>query len=200
MKLLVFTDMHASLSAFKKLQKKIKKKKPDIIVCAGDVSMFENGLNYILKAFNKFKIPMLIIHGNHETKSSMKKVCRKLKYIHFIHGIHSKFDNAVFLGFGGGGFNKYEPELKKLSKKFKRIIDSNEDKKIILVTHAPPFKTKLDKIGKSHCGTKTIRWFVKHNRVDYLICGHIHENEGKNDVIKDTILMNPGPYGRIIKM
>ena len=122
MKLLAFTDLHSSYQYLKKLKKKIRKSKPDIIICAGDISVFENGLPYLLKTFNKFKIPFLIIHGNHETKTAMKNLCSKHKNITFLHNIHYKQDDAVFLGYGGGGFTQTDPELKKTSKKFKRII------------------------------------------------------------------------------
>ena len=44
MKILAFVDLHGSLNALKRLSKQIKSKKPDIIVCAGDISIFENNL------------------------------------------------------------------------------------------------------------------------------------------------------------
>lgn len=200
MKILAFTDMHAYLPAFNKIKRKVRWSKPDMIICAGDISIFENGMDLLLKKFNKFKIPFLIIHGNHEAKTVMKNACSKLKYITYLHEIHYKTDKAIFLGYGGGGFSQTEPKLKKLSKKFSNIIKNNEDKKVFFITHAPPYKTKLDKLGKEYCGNKTVRWFVEKNRVDFLISGHIHENAGKKDKIKDTVVMNPGPYGKIIKV
>ena len=55
MKILAFTDLHSSYDALKKLRNKIKKKKPDIIVCAGDISVFEQGLNHLLKQNHIFR-------------------------------------------------------------------------------------------------------------------------------------------------
>jgi len=70
MRLLAFTDMHLSSYAFKKIKSKVKRQNPDLIVCAGDVSIFEQGLNIILSKLNKLKIKTLIIHGNHETEKA----------------------------------------------------------------------------------------------------------------------------------
>ena len=200
MKLLAFVDLHALFKAFKKLKEKIKKQKPEIIVCAGDLSIFEQGLGYLLKEFNKFKIPFLVIHGNHETQTSLRKLASKLKNIIFIHKKSYILDDYLFLGYGGGGFSQTDPDFKKISEKFRKIIENNKDKKIILVTHAPPYKTKLDRIGRYYLGNKTIKKFVKKNKIDLLVCGHLHENSGKEDKIKNTKVINPGPYGKIINI
>ena len=67
MKILAFTDLHLSSSAFNKIKFKVKKQNPDLIVCAGDISIFEQGLNSILKKFNKLKKQKLLIHENNKT-------------------------------------------------------------------------------------------------------------------------------------
>ncbi len=201
MRILAFTDLHASLDGFDKLKRKIKKKKPDIIICAGDISIFENGLAYLLSEFNKLKIPFIIVHGNHETESRIKKIASKLKYVRFLHKIHHIIEEILFIGYGGGGFEQIDKNLEKVGRKFKRIIKKNKDKKVIMVTHAPPYKTKLDKLGLgSYCGNKSIRKFIEESRVDYLFCGHIHETAGKKDKIKRTIVMNPGFKGKIVNL
>ncbi len=88
--------------------------------------------------------------------------------------------------------------FEKTSIKFKKIIHANKGKKIILVTHAPPYKTRLDKLVGGHCGNKSIRYFIERNKIDLLICGHLHENFGKEDKIKRTKIINPGPFGKIV--
>ena len=76
----------------------------------------------------------------------------------------------------------------------------NKGKKIIFITHAPPYKTKVDLIVGSHCGNKTFRNFILKNKIDLYICGHLHETFNKKDKIKKTEVINPGPYGKIIKI
>ena len=82
----------------------------------------------------------------------------------------------------------------------KKMTMKNIDKKIILLIHGPPYGTKLDKLAGQYSGNKDITDFVKKNKVDYVICGHLHENFGKKDKIGQAIVLNPGPYGKIIKL
>ena len=66
------------------------------------------------------------------------------------------------------------------------------------MTHAPPHNTKLDKIIDGHCGNKSIRSFITKSKPDIAFSGHIHENNGKEDKIGKTRVINPGPYGKIV--
>lgn len=201
MKILAFADMHSSFKAFENVMSLANKEKPDAICCAGDISVFEKGLYSILHEFDKLNIPFIIVHGNHETKKSMDKIEEKLKNIIFIHKKHYIVKGCCFLGFGGGGFSRSEPELDNASEMLHNIIEKNPGKKIVMVTHAPPYHTKLDRISaNSFCGSKTVRRFIEHNRVDVLICGHIHENSGRKDKINNNLMLNPGPYGKIVRI
>jgi Icc-related predicted phosphoesterase len=200
MKLLAFTDMHLSSTAYKKIKSKTKKQNPDLLICAGDVSIFEEGLDLMLDKLSKIKKNILMIHGNHEADTTLRKLCKKYKNISFIQKKQYKQDNYLFLGYGGGGVSLTEPDFRKTGEKFKKIIKKNKDKKIIFITHAPPYKTKLDLVVGSPCGNKTFKNFITRNRVDLHICGHLHENFGKKDKIKKTEIINPGPYGKIIRI
>jgi len=197
MKILAFTDIHDSFSALKKIEHKIKMKNPDILVCAGDISIFERGLVKIMKKMNQLGKKIVIINGNHEDEDSFAKHSKYLKNLIFIHKNHYIENDVLFLGFGGGGFSLVDKEFERFSPKFVKLIKENPDKKVILLTHAPPYKTNTDKIGSEHCGNKSIRNFIEKNRIDYLFCGHLHENFGKEDTIKKTKVVNPGNYGKI---
>ncbi len=62
----------------------------------------------------------------------------------------------------------------------------------ILVSHAPPFGTNVDKLrnGK-HVGSKAIRKFIETNSPDICLSGHIHEAKG-TDRIGKTLVINLG--------
>ena len=200
MKLLAFTDLHLSSVAFKKIKSKAKRQKPDLLISAGDLTIFEHGLDFILNKLNNFNVKTLLIHGNHETASIMKRLCKKYKNIVFIHKKQYTRNGYIFLGYGGGGFSIIEPFFYNTGKKFQRIIKNSKGKKIIFVTHAPPYGTKVDLIVGEHCGNKTYRDFIIKNKVDLHICGHLHENFGKKGKLKNTEIINPGPYGKVIKI
>lgn len=198
MKILAFTDTHGSMPALKRIEQKVKTQNPDLLVCAGDLSIFEHGIVGIMRRLNRLDKEILIIHGNHEDSSTFVKLSKLFKNIIFIHKKHFIKNNALFLGYGGGGFSIVDKGFEKTAPKFKKIIKNNKDKKIILMTHAPPYKTNVDYLGGNHCGNKSIRKFIEKNKVDLLICGHLHENFGKEDKIKKTKVINPGHFGKIL--
>ena len=201
MKLLAFTDIHGSLTALRRIGQKVKLQNPDLLVCAGDISIFEHGIAGIFRRLNKLGKKIIIVHGNHEDDSTYSKYSRIFKNIIFIHKKHFIENNVLFLGYGGGGFSQRDKEFEKLAATaFKKLIQNNKDKKIILVTHAPPYKTKLDKLGRDYAGNKSFRDFIEKYKIDLHICGHLHENFGKEDTIKKSRVINPGPFGKMVML
>lgn len=198
MKLLTFVDTHGSVKAIKKIAKKAKKEKPDLLICAGDITVFEQGLDYLLSRINKIGILTLIIPGNHETESELKKACSLFKNIVYMHNKSFVKDNYLFIGYGGGGFAMTDKKFEKSMKKFSNEI--KKAKKFVLITHQPPYKTKLDRIMEEYCGNKTFSKFIKEKKPDLVIAGHLHENAGKEDKIGKTRMVNPGPFGKVISV
>ncbi len=198
MKILAFVDLHGSFKALKRLEKLAKKENPDIILCAGDVSIFEQNLDYLMHKISRLKKPVLIVHGNHEDEGTLKKSCSLFENITFIHGRTYEFNNVLFIGWGGGGFSLRDKELEKKTKEFKKKMEKFD--KVILLTHAPPYNTRLDKIIEQSCGNKTIRNFISENtkKIKVAVSGHLHENAGTEDHVKETRVVNPGPFGKVI--
>jgi len=199
-KILAFSDTHGSKQALRKIKHISKIKKPDILVCAGDITVFETRLMSVLSDINKINKPVLIVHGNHESQKSFKKIKSRFKHIHYIHEKSFSLGNTLFVGYGGGGFDYIDKSLKKISRKLESIIKAarQNGNRVVLITHGPPYKTKLDNIKNEHSGSKTLRKFIEDTSPDIVICGHIHENFGKEDLIHKTRIINPGHYGKII--
>ena len=195
MRILAFTDMHESLTALNRMKK--QSKKADVIVCCGDISIFEGGLEFMMEELSAIKKEIIVVHGNHEDKNNMKKLC-KAKNVHFIHKNKKKIGDVLFIGYGGGGFNFEDPEFEKMTKKFEKWIKDSGAKKIVLVTHAPPYRTKLDNLYGESVGNISFRKFLVKGKVDLMLCGHLHENFNKKDKLKKTIIVNPGPSAKII--
>lgn len=197
MKIFAFTDTHGNKKIISFLIKKIKISKPDIIICAGDLTNFSRGLQKLLKMFKKTNLPFLIIPGNHETNSDLEKACKKTNFAVNIHKKIYSINNYLFFGFGLGGFAGKNPELEKL---IPRIKKASKKKTLIIITHQPPYKTELDKMPGGHAGSKSIRKLIKKTKPKLHICGHLHENENKIDKIYSTVIINPGYRGKIIKI
>ena len=199
MKLLAFSDLHLSLSALDSIKEKISESKPDYLVCAGDITIFEDNMEWILQRFASLNIPMLAIHGNHEGESTMKKAVERHDHFVWMHKKAIDVDGILFLGFGGGGFAQVEPEFERWTASIEPKVESA--RKVVLVTHAPPYKTKLDELyAGEHVGVKSFyQWIHRHSRkVTLAISGHIHETAGRMDSIGTARILNPGAKGRIV--
>jgi hypothetical protein len=197
MKILAFTDVHAKKQKLEKIKQKAIKEKPDFLVCSGDLSIFGSGLEESVKFLMKLNIPMLIIPGNHEIPEDIKLLQKKHKNIINLHAGAYDFEDYTFFGWGTGGFSLIEEKFERTAEKFKK--DFNRKRKLIFITHAPFYNTKLDFLSMGHRGCKSTRKFVEEMNPIIGICGHFHENFNKKDMIKKTLIMNPGPEGTIIE-
>ena len=198
MKILAFTDMHGSLKALNEIKQKAKD--ADLIVCAGDFSIFEQKIEYFLDQFNKLKKPFLVIPGNHETGEDMQKASYLFENIINLHKTTKAVDNYLFIGYGEGGFSMTDKRFEKFGKAMEHHLKKHKGKKVILVTHAPPYNTKLDRISGEPCGNKSIKNFILRAKPDLVISGHLHENAGKHDKLGKITMINPGPLGKIVEI
>jgi len=203
MKLLAFTDLHTSISSYKKIQAKVKKHNPDFIVCTGDFTIFEQNLEPVLRKIAELGKPTFILHGNHETDTLVQKICKKHKNLIFAHKNILSFKNLKIIGHGGGGFYGQgrlagEPEFDTFVKKHAKKLTGN----LILLTHAPPAHTKLDYIDwlGDHVGCTSYKKFIEKHQPILALCGHIHETFGISQKIGKTLCINPGPEGVIIQL
>ncbi|HLP79135.1 MAG TPA: metallophosphoesterase [Acidobacteriota bacterium] len=194
MKLLAFTDLHANLRAIEHLAQESERHKVDFLVCAGDFSMFGNGQEQMLKELNAIGKPIILIHGNHEHEDLLEHQISKYKNIIWVHKDTYEYQNFIFIGFGGGGFATHEPEFKSFAAKHAKR------KNIILVTHQPPYGTALDELYGDYVGNKDFRSFIEDAKPLVAICGHIHENQNKHSVVSKTLVINPGPMGKILEI
>ena len=193
MQILAFSDIHGNSKALDSVLK--KSKDVDLLVCCGDLTIFEHGITGMMNALNKLNKPVLLIHGNHETDDVVGGLCKKYRNLVFIHKKQFCIEDVCFIGFGGGGFSLRDEELEKFMKRLKPKKD-----KIILATHAPPYGTRLDSMFREHRGCKTVADFIKRFKPIYAFSGHFHENEGRMDKMGKTVLINPGKFGKIIKI
>lgn len=199
MKLLCFTDIHSDLDAIDGIIEKAKKEKVDFLVCAGDITNFGNNFNLIIKKFD-IGIPMVIIPGNHELPGQIKGAEKKFNFVHDINGKSFSSDSIVFFGCGGSSFTPFHTPNELKIKNFNETLKfGGTAKKLVFVVHDPPFNTKLDLLDE-HVGNIAVRKFIEKYSPVYCICGHFHENEGKRDKIKNTIIINPGYKGEIIEI
>ncbi len=169
----------------------------DLILIAGDITNFggERETIEIIERIKELNSKILAVAGNCDREGvNIALTAQKIN----LHGKSVKVNGIAFYGLGGSNKTPLhtpreftEDELADVLTRFKQEPDA---KFHVLITHAPPEKTKLDKIFLGlHVGSKVVRKFIENFQPDLVICGHIHEARGA-DKIGKTLIINPGPF------
>lgn len=196
MNLFVFTDTHDQEHFMRIIEERIVQ--ADIILCGGDITIFGDRLEAILFRLHSWKKPVYIIHGNHEEPYfAMKRLCAKFPYVTFLHDKIIIEEEVVLIGWGGGGFRKRTTLLEERITRWKKEVERHKrkGKKIIFMSHAPAYGTTLD-LMFDHVGDMSVRETILALQPDLAISGHIHDNNGAEDTLGRTKIVNPGPMGR----
>jgi len=196
LRILAFVDVHGNEDALKILEK--KSKNADILICAGDITIFEHRILHLMKKLDRIGKTVLIVHGNHEDPMLLAEICGRRKNVKMLHRkaySDSRFPEYVFLGHGGEGFTYESPDFERFARSLKR--QRLKGKKLVLVTHQPPYGCKVDFVWNHH-GNRSYSWFIKKYRPVLHICGHLHETAGRKDKIGKTLVINPGPKGTVV--
>jgi len=198
MKFLVFTDLHEDKKGLKELAKCASQDDIDFVVATGDISNFGRGLRNVFETMNKTGKKFFAIPGNHEEGSdAMELFAGEFEHCFNLHKRAVKIEDYIFLGYGGGGFASEDAEFRKIARDW---YGKYNGKKIVLLTHGPPFNTKLDKLKQGHVGNKDYRKFIERIHPKLAISGHLHETVGFVDKIDSTKVINPGWDGMVIEL
>jgi uncharacterized protein len=141
-----------------------------------------------------FERPVFAIPGNCDQKSILKAL--DVSKAVNMHEKTEQIGNIRFIGLGGSNptpFNTpFELSEEEIENALEGMVCSAENTDdcgtIVLLTHAPPHGVR-DELPFGHVGSKAIQKFL--DRVDLIVCGHIHEAKGTETVGK-TVVVNPG--------
>lgn len=171
----------------------------DLIIVAGDLTWFGEGMDKMIAFLDSLNKPVLLIHGNHELEEDLRNECEKSNNLVFIHGEAVEIDDLVLIAHGGGGFSMRCKDFEEKAEVFQEAIRNHV--KSIAVFHAPPHNTELDKIDEDyHVGSKSYKEFIEKAQPNIAIVGHIHETFGKEEMIGKTRVINPGPEGLLFEL
>ena len=198
MKILASGDIHGDTRLAEKLAEKAEKEQVELVILCGDLTNFEMSTEGILTPFKKRNQKVLLIPGNHETIATADFLA-ELYGMKNIHGYSVKYGDVGIFGAGGaniGLFQLDEDEIFDLLKKGHDKINYLDKK--IMVTHVHPTETKMEKLSNIFPGSTGIKKAVDTFKPDILLCSHVHEAEGIEEKIGETLVINVGKQGKII--
>lgn len=196
MKILAVSDIHGNRTRCRRLYEKFKSNKFDVVIIAGDLTQFQ-GIDVateIVSIITRLGKKGFFIPGNCDPP--------QLLHVDTLVGsmnIHGKkieikeFNLSIeIIGFGGSLLTPFTTWIEFPEEEFEKKLPIPE-KKFILVSHNPPYNTKIDKIWRgSHVGSRILREYIIKYQPLVTVSGHIHESRGI-DNIGGTVIVNPGP-------
>jgi len=187
MKIIALADLHARPGHLGRIENELAA--ADLVVIAGDITQLggAGSATRVLDAVRACNRRILAVAGNVDRP----QVAQLLEDEGIsLHG-RGRMVGEVGL-FGAGGSEISDEDLLALLERGHAEIPGAAVK--ILVTHAPPRKTKVDRMLLGlHVGSASVRAFIERAQPDLCLCGHIHEARG-TDEIGRTRILNPGPF------
>jgi len=140
------------------------------------------------------KIPTILVPGNHDDVSDLRKECAGWEHVEILHGQAIDFKGVRIFGLG------YETP-RSSEESWNRFLTESQAGEIleaelscdILVTHSPPFGIADQQRNGSHDGSRAIKAFVERRQPHLNLCGHIHYSWGKSGKIGRSQVQNLGP-------
>jgi len=172
----------------------------DVLIIGGDLTTHgtPEEATRAIGQFQQFGIPVLAVAGNMDLPS--------FEHAYDTLGVNISgrgivIENVGFFGVAGSPLTPmhtpYEiPEalIRERAESGWRDVQSSRWK--VFVPHAPPLGTSLDRIFSGrHVGSRAVREFVDQSQPDVLLCGHIHEARGVNQ-LGNTRMVNCGSAAR----
>lgn len=203
MKILSISDIHSEKNENFFEYLKNNEENIDLILINGDLTDF-GPLEFASDFLNKISdlgFDVFAVPGNCDPNG----ICNVITDTNAVclHNQIIAYGDVVIFGFGGSNETPFDTPgefkdphiydaIKELYAEYDFMANDKIPKVKILLTHAPPFDTKADKIPDgSHVGSKALRKAIEEFKPDINLCGHIHEGRSV-DKIGDTIVVNPG--------
>ena len=193
LRILAAGDLHGSLDIAKRLAKKGKREKVDLVILAGDIYGYGVGKPGILKPFKDAGQRVVFVPGNCDFDDEHEMLKRDAKSIH---NYYVTYKDVGIAGIGSPNWKLSldDGDLAEIKRNFERMKPA----KRILVSHLHPAGTKAELSGIP--GEEILRKAALEFKPDLLIFAHIHETEGIEDKIGRTRAVQVGRRGKILEI
>ena len=196
-RVLIFSDIHNDTAALKKLMAI----EADAYFAAGDLVSWGRGLTKMGEAMRARAGRLYAMPGNHESARDIEEFCAAFGFVNF-HGATTEIGGVRFAGLGYSSPTPFDtPGEYSESEMTARLEPLAAWKPQVLICHAPPLGTPLDRIREDlHGGSRAVRDFIEQQQPAHFFCGHIHEAEGVTIQMGATRAMNVGKKGYLLEL
>jgi Icc-related predicted phosphoesterase len=196
-KLLIFSDIHSNHQALERLMAI----EADYYFAAGDLVNWGRGLEACGKILNQRAGKVYVLPGNHESEAQISSFCTQFGFRNF-HGQTLRIGEHHIAGLGYSSPTPFNtPGEYSESELAARLAPFETLNPLVLICHAPPFDTALDRIRDGvHGGSRSVREFIDRHQPERFFCGHIHEAEGAEINIGNTKAVNVGKRGYLLEL
>jgi Icc-related predicted phosphoesterase len=197
LKLLIFSDIHSDLKSLERLMAV----EADYYFAAGDLVNWGRGLDACGEVLKAHADRMYVMPGNHESADQIASFCRSFGF-HDFHGSTLDAGRYHIAGLGYSNPTPFDtPGEYSEAELASRLDPFASLDPLVLICHAPPYGTSLDRIREGvHAGSTAVRDFLNRAQPEYFFCGHIHEAGGLATDIGRTRAVNVGKRGYLLEL
>jgi Icc-related predicted phosphoesterase len=196
-KLLIFSDIHNDWAALERLLAI----EADYYIAAGDQVTWGQGIERCGRILQSRGDKVYVLPGNHESAEQVAGMCAR----HGLHNFHERHFQVGGWHVAGLGYSNPTPfntpgeySEPQIAARLERFASLDP---LVLVCHAPPQGTALDRIHEGlHAGSRAVREFLVERQPARFFCGHIHEAEGVEINIGRTLARNVGKRGYLLEL
>jgi Icc-related predicted phosphoesterase len=188
MKLLALSDLHAEEELLDRLRAVSAKGKYDAVLFCGDITN-RGPVSYAMEAVSFFP-KAYAVHGNMDTPEVVSALREKGV---LVHGRKVKMGEWNLVGLGGSNPTPFGTPSEISEEEIAAVLTrAGVDEFSIVLSHPPPYGV-FDEVGAGvHVGSKSVRKMVEDKRPILLICGHVHEHEGR-EILGETLVVKLAP-------
>jgi uncharacterized protein len=194
---LIFSDIHNDSVALERLLAI----DAEAYFVAGDLVTWARGFPKMGEMLQRRAGSVYVLPGNHESTGDIAAFCQRFGFVDF-HGGTLEFGGLRFAGLGYSTPTPFDtPGEYSESEMALRLAKFVDWKPQVLICHAPPLNTALDRIHEGlHGGSQAMRQFIETQQPAHFFCGHIHEAEGVVLQMGATRAMNVGKKGYLLEL
>jgi Icc-related predicted phosphoesterase len=187
MRILALSDLHADEDVLDRLRAISSRNEYDAVLFCGDITN-RGPVSYAKDVMALFPNAYAVF-GNMDSNDVVDALSKTGR---LIHGKKVKLGEWNLVGLGGSNPTPFGTPNEFSEEQIESTLrKAGVDQFSIVLSHPPPYGVFDEVPGGLHAGSKSVKKIIDEKRPILLICGHIHEHEGKQ-IVGETLVVKLG--------